>query len=202
MFGIFFIFILMKNIGTQHKKISLKQKLNLAISTTIVYAVLLFALQYILQFEKQDIGSIVLQSILFGFVFVFANTYLFNRNSESITNFFSKNTDAITSDQEEIIAGGPANLFRGIGAVGGKLFLTKEGLVFNSHKFNIQRGQTKISYSAIEKIEPFNYTKIIRFENGLKVHTKEGKTYKFVVNEREIWIKNIEEQLQEAKTAN
>lgn len=189
----------MKNIGTQHKKISLKQKLNLAISTTIVYAVLLFALQYILQFEKQDIGSIVLQSILFGFVFVFANTYLFNRNSESITNFFSKNTDTITSDQEEIIAGGPANLFKGIESVGGNLFLTKEGLIFSSHKFNIQRGQTKILYSAIEKIEPFNYTKIMRFDNCLKVHTKEGKTYKFVVNEREVWIKNIEEQLQEVK---
>ena len=187
----------MKNIGTQHKKISLKQKLNLAISTTIVYAVLLFALHYILQFEKQDIGSIILQSILFGFVFVFANTYLFNRNSESITNFFSKNTN-----QEEILAGGPANLFRGIGAVGGKLFLTKEGLVFSSHKFNIQRGQTKILYSAIEKLEPFNYSKIMKFDNVLKVHTKEGKTYKFVVNEREVWMKNIEEQLQEAKTAN
>lgn len=199
MFGIFFIFILMKNIGTQHKKISLKQKLNLAISTTIVYAVLLFALQYILPFEKQDIGLIILQSILFGFVFVFANTYLFNRNSENITNFFSKNTDTITSDQEEIIAGGPANLFRGIEAVGGKLFLTKEGLVFSSHKFNIQRGETKIPYISIKEFTPCYSSKLLKVNNGLKVHTKEGKTYKFVVNEREVWMKNIEEQLQKIK---
>ena len=130
------------------------------------------------------------------------NKKLIFLNIKSITNFFSKNTDTITSDQEEIIAGGPVNLFRGIGAVGGKLFLTKEGLVFSSHKFNIQRGQTKILYSAIEKLEPFNYSKIMKFENGLKVHTKEGKTFKFVVNEREVWIKNIEERLQEVKTAN
>ena len=190
----------MKKIGIQLKEINIKQKLKLAISTMVLYATVLYALEYILPFEKQDIFSIVLQSILFGFVFVFAITYLLNRNYESITNFFSKNTDNTASDQEEIIAVGPANLFRGIEAVGGKLFLTKKGLVFNSHKFNIQRGKTKIPYNNIIEFIPCYSSKLLKVDNGLKVKTKDGLTFKFVVNDRENWIKNIEAQIQENQT--
>lgn len=38
----------------------------------------------------------------------------------------------------------PANYFRGIEAVGGKIYFYEDRLVFKSHLFNIQRGETEI----------------------------------------------------------
>ena len=38
----------------------------------------------------------------------------------------------------------PANYFRWIEAVGGKIYFHEDRLVFKSHLFNIQRGETEI----------------------------------------------------------
>ena len=186
-------------IGYKTSKITFKQKLKLTLTTLVLHFVILYGLNSLLPIFKQPTSYLIIQSILFSIIIGFGFTYLLNRNSKKIVSFFSKRIISTDIEKENILIEGPANLFRGIEAVGGKLFLTKEGLVFNSHKFNIQRGETKIPYISIKEFTPCYSSKLLKVNNGLKVHTKEGKTYKFVVNEREVWMKNIEEQLQKIK---
>tara|TARA_B100000378_G_scaffold247383_1_gene219442 strand:- start:158 stop:730 length:573 start_codon:yes stop_codon:yes gene_type:complete len=186
-------------IGYKISKITFNQKLKLTLTTLVLHFVILYGLNSLLSIFKQPIGYLIIQSILFSIIIGFGFTSLLNRNSKKIVSFFSKRIISTDIEKNNILIEGPANLFRGIEAVGGKLFLTKEGLVFNSHKFNIQRGETKIPYISIKEFTTCYSSKLLKVNNGLKVHTKEGKTYKFVVNEREIWIKNIEEQLQQIK---
>ena len=78
-----------------------------------------------------------------------------------------------------------ANLFRGVEAVGGKLFFEDTYMKFVSHIFNIQRGESIIFYNDIIRIEKIKTLGIV--PNGLSVvvRSEEGeKQFKFVVNKR------------------
>ncbi len=96
---------------------------------------------------------------------------------------------------EEMLKSGPANLQRGIETVGGKLYLTNQRLIFESHKFNIQTGETLIALSDIQSIRKC-WTKFLNliplFPNSLAVHTKQGKEYCFVLWNRKTWAAAIE----------
>jgi len=99
--------------------------------------------------------------------------------------------------EEKIEMEGPANLFRGIEAVGGKLFFTNQRLIFNSHKINIQKGQTSILYSDISKVEKRSTLNII--PNRIKVVTRDQKSYHFVVNNREEWLFEFDKRVENSK---
>jgi hypothetical protein len=71
-----------------------------------------------------------------------------------------------------------ANYYRGIEAVGGKLFFDDTGMTFKSHAFNIQVGENRIEYKDILKAE------VKGFLTGLSVYTKDGLEHKFVVYHR------------------
>ena len=76
-----------------------------------------------------------------------------------------------------------ANLFRGLEAVGGHLYLTKCCLYFSSHCLNVQTGDTIISYDEISRIEKCNTLRIV--PNGLLIVTKNGIVFLFVLWGRE-----------------
>lgn len=90
-----------------------------------------------------------------------------------------------TLQGEAIIREYRANLMRGIEGVGGKLYITNQRLIFESHSFNIQSGNEIINLrdiSAVEKV----WTKILGIPlapNGLKVTTATDE-YSFVVGKR------------------
>ena len=67
-----------------------------------------------------------------------------------------------------------ANYFRGIEAV--------DKLIFKSHVFNIQKGETEIKYSDIAEIQKRNTLLIA--PNGISIVTKDGFKHKFVLNGR------------------
>ncbi len=46
-----------------------------------------------------------------------------------------------------------ANYYRGIEAVGGKLYFDEHGITFKSHAFNVQTGETRIEYRDMQKAE-------------------------------------------------
>lgn len=75
-----------------------------------------------------------------------------------------------------------ANLFRGIEAVGGKIFFGENAMTFKSHKLNIKTGDTTIFYNEIAEVRKANSLGII--PNRMIVVTIEGTEYKFVVNQR------------------
>ena len=98
---------------------------------------------------------------------------------------------------ERLVKEGGANLQRGAETVGGHLFLTNFRLVFESHSFNVQTGNTEIRLEAIESMN-LCWTKFLGsiplFPNSLEVVLTDGTAYSMVLNGRKEWLRVIEEQ--------
>ncbi len=75
-----------------------------------------------------------------------------------------------------------ANYFRGAEAVGGHIFFDEGGMTFKSHSFNIQTGETRITYADIVKVSKRNTLGIV--PNGISVFDKNGFEHKFVISHR------------------
>lgn len=86
-----------------------------------------------------------------------------------------------------------ANLFRGVEAVGGKIFFESTCLIFKSHEYNIQTGETSIDYKQIDTIENTKTLGVV--PNGILITTKDDIKYRFVVNNRSKIINFIEEMM-------
>jgi hypothetical protein len=153
------------------------------------FGLLLFLTQFFLDREALNLKSILFQSVFFGAFMTLLFPYLFGKFAVSL----GKNINPDLDLDEEIESLGPANLFRGKEAVGGKLFLTNEKLIFKSHKLNIRTGQTDIPYEAIRDIQERKTAKLI--DNGLHIITIDGSEYNFVVDNRDTWIEKIQGKL-------
>lgn len=92
----------------------------------------------------------------------------------------------------------PANYFRGIEAVGGKIYFYEDRLVFKSHLFNIQRGETEIKQDNIDKAERRMTMYII--PNGLGITTKDGFYHKFVLYGRDSIIQFLNSKIDNYKS--
>ena len=103
-------------------------------------------------------------------------------------------------ENEKIIKKGSANIQRGIEQVGGKLYLTNERIIFKSHKFNFQSGNTEIKLENISSVNK-SWTKFLGFiplvPNSIKLSTKEGSKFRFVINGRSKWISAINKEIQQ-----
>jgi len=101
---------------------------------------------------------------------------------------------------EEPVRDAGANLQRGIEAVGGRLYLTTERLIFEAHRFNVQAGATVIRLSTIEGVwkcwtRLFGLIPVV--PNSLAVATESGKIYRFVIADRDTWRNLIRETKQD-----
>jgi hypothetical protein len=94
------------------------------------------------------------------------------------------------NEEEQILADKPANMFRGMEAVGGRIKITNKKVVFKSHALNIQKITEEIPLNNIESVTKRNTLGII--PNGMSVKLKSGIEYKFVVSGREKLISLIE----------
>lgn len=98
---------------------------------------------------------------------------------------------------EQVVKEGAANLQKNIETVGGKLCLTNQRLVFETHRINVQGGITEVDLSNVQSSRPC-WTKFLGllplFPNSLAVFTKQGKEYRFVLFGRHAWAAAIEAQ--------
>lgn len=98
---------------------------------------------------------------------------------------------------ESIVKEGAANLQRNVETVGGRLWLTSQRLIFESHRFNIQTGATVLELAAIASARPC-WTKLLGLiplvPNALAVTTGTGEEYRFVVFDRQGWAVAINNQ--------
>lgn len=90
---------------------------------------------------------------------------------------------------EQLVRKGPANLFRGIESVGGRLLLTDRRLVFQSHKVNVQTGLDAWRLEEITNVKAARTLLIV--PNGLLVHLADGTRKRFVVWQRAEWVREI-----------
>lgn len=88
----------------------------------------------------------------------------------------------LSTEEEHVLFEKKANLFRGIESVGGKILFYKDKMVFKSHSFNIQTGDTIIVYSQIQSMKKVNTIGLV--PNGLLITLQDGQQHKFVVYNR------------------
>lgn len=91
---------------------------------------------------------------------------------------------------EQILIDKPANLFRGIESVGGRIQVTTQKVIFKPHTLNLQRTIEYIPLSNIESITKRNTMGLI--PNGISIKLKSGVEYRLVVAGREELISIIE----------
>ena len=99
---------------------------------------------------------------------------------------------------EKLLREGAASLQRGVETVGGKLFLTDQRLLFQSHAFNIQTGSTEIPLPQVRSTRPC-WTRFLNvvplFPNSLAIETSSGTAYRFVLFGRKAWASAIDAQV-------
>ena len=92
----------------------------------------------------------------------------------------------INIKREDVIFKSPANAMKKFEGVGGMLYLTKDALIHQPHRFNVQKEETYISLDDIEAIEAKDDYVVLR--NKITVFTREGRIYHFRVQMRKDWL--------------
>lgn len=98
----------------------------------------------------------------------------------------------VIEKDETILFETAANHFKGIEAVGGKLFLTNKRLVFKSHNINFQNHELSVPLSDIELVGRYKTLGLVN--NGLSVTTSDNNVEKFVVEQIESWINQLRDK--------
>jgi len=180
-------------IGTKTIKLKWKVKILNAILTGLLFVGIMCLMDYLLDGNLKSLNSYLFQGAFFGIFMGLGFPYLFQKFGTKYASKLGKNINPELTQDEQIETEGPANIFRGIEGVGGKLFLTNKKVIFKSHKLNIQKGQTDINYTNISELIKQKTAKLI--ENGIRIKTNDGKEFDFVVNEREKWIEKLNEKI-------
>jgi len=149
-----------------------------------------FILRNLLTNDNQTSNEII-KSVVSGIIAGFISGLLFGW----LTGLFSKSKFAKESTKidldldEEIVFQTPANHFKGVEGVGGKLYLTSKRLIFKSHSLNIQNHQLSISLTDINNADRYKTLGVVN--NGLAIITIQNKTEKFVVEQVDEWLKQL-----------
>ena len=101
-----------------------------------------------------------------------------------------RQTQIELKDGKEVIHSGGANHVMKGEAVGGKLYLLNDSLQFQSHGFNFQNHGLTIPIHEITQVKFYNTLGLV--PNGLVIGLLNGKTEKFVVNGRKLWLEKVE----------
>ncbi|PQO40210.1 GRAM domain-containing protein [Blastopirellula marina] len=106
-------------------------------------------------------------------------------------------------EAETVVKEGPANMQRGIEMVGGRLCLTSQRLIFESHMINIQTGVTIVDLTDVAGATPgwtkfFNLIPLV--PNAVCVDIHSGQEMRLTVFGRSQWIDAIEQAVLALRT--
>lgn len=180
-------------IGTTAQKPNFKIRIIFGLLGALFFVLSLYLMNTYIFDQPESISYYLIQAILFGLLMSSVLPWVLEKFGKKTVNKLGKSIDILLGDNENIEYEGPANLSRGIEGVGGKLVFTNQKLIFASHKFNIQKGQINIKYSDIIDIETRKTAKLI--DNGIRITTKDSKSYDFVVNDRDQWINILKKKI-------
>ena len=90
---------------------------------------------------------------------------------------------------ERNVKTGPANYFKGLSNIGGKLTLTDTQMIFKPGRLNFRRSIEAIAVKDIVAVERRNTLGVM--PNGFGVVLRNGTTHRFVVYGREDWIQAV-----------
>lgn len=128
---------------------------------------------------------VLFQNILRGVVYGIFAGVLYSAGAGLFSVIISKRMEIFRKALESnatVIYDGAANHWIGKEAVGGWLFALEEGLLFISHKVNINVHECRIAYRELQSVQKGKKL------NSITVELKNGKKEEFVVNNRKEWI--------------
>lgn len=174
-------------------KLNWKYKIFSGLVLGVIYLGVLLIFNNSSDGEVYSLNSMIFQAVFFGFFMGIGFPYASDKFASGFVFAIGKNIKPTLTENELVDIEAPANLFRGMEGVGGKLFLTNKRIIFNSHKFNIQKGQTEIDYENISDVIKRKTGKLV--DNGIRIKTKNGQEFDFVVTNRDQLIEKLNEKI-------
>lgn len=100
----------------------------------------------------------------------------------------------LRSIERDVLRQAPANLQCGMEAVGGRLILTADALLFQPQAFDVRTRSLSIPLRQIVAMQPC-WTRLLGLvpiaPTALAVHVSDGNAYRFVIGKREQWMATI-----------
>jgi hypothetical protein len=128
-----------------------------------------------------DIVTTVVTALIAGAAFGF-------RFSRGLTSQAATLQAEIEPPAGEVVEfSAPANHFQNFEGRGGSLFLTRRNLIFKPHRMNIQSNALTIPRQEITCVAAVRTLGVV--PNGLKVALRDGTVHRFVVRDRERWVR-------------
>lgn len=124
----------------------------------------------------------IIGGLVFGLVFAIVMKFMANHLFKSIS--------IELVEGEKLIKEGGATHLKGKEGVGGKLLLTDKRLVFKSHNLNIQNHEQVFDYNDIKSLGEAKSLFVLK--NRLVLELLNQELHKFIVDEPELWVKEIE----------
>ena len=148
-----------------------------------------FILQNLFQADAIT-GKVVLKAVVAGLVGGLVAGLLFGLILKYFfkSKFVQKGMDLALQPDESILFETDANHFKGIEAVGGRLYLTNQRLVFVSHQINVQKHLWAVLPASVQKAE--RYRPMLLSNNGIRITTADG-VEKFVVEQPQEWLQRL-----------
>ncbi|PWJ38583.1 GRAM domain-containing protein [Sediminitomix flava] len=176
-------------IGTNKLNLNWKKRIFLILALFSFYSIPLILFELAVDNKIESIEKILLEGLIFGLCMAFIFPFGLEVLAKKLSNSISPNLDA----SEKIEIEGGASLFQGKEAVGGKIFLTNNKMIFIPHKFNIQKKELEIPFLKIKEVTGRKTAKVV--DNGLRIVLENDDYFDFIVNERDVWIEKITERI-------
>lgn len=143
------------------------------------------------EYSLNSVTRVLLSSIAAGALSGFIYNFIMNLFKHS--KFVKKSTTISLIENELIILEKDANHFKGLEAVGGRIYLTNDRIVFKSHSLNIQNHEVSFLWTEINSTT--RYTTLGLVNNGLELHLKNNTIEKFVVEDTEAMFQEINKHI-------
>lgn len=145
--------------------------------TALPFGAIFAAIEFFL-LQQDPISAVVTSLISAGLFGAIMTVFL-------RSDWFRENTALSPADADEVQYSGAATYFSGLEGVGGRLFLTKDRLVFQPHSLNVQSEKQAWPVSVIEDAQLSRVFLVV--PTGLDVQLSSGDTERFVTWDRKQW---------------
>lgn len=175
-------------IGNDTIGISNGDKVKLVLFFFVIYVLIMLGFDWLFDGAIKSWENYLLKGLIYSLLL----SGLMYYSIKTLTKRVELKLQIPLAEGEELEAYGVANMFLGKEAIGGKLGITEDTLVFHSHKFNIQRSTIRIPFEDIKSIKPCKVMWIL--SNGIEIRT-DAERCVFVVNDRKAWLEVIKQKI-------
>ena len=175
-------------IGNDTIGISNGDKVKLVLFFFVIYVLIMLGFDWLFDGAIKSWENYLLKGLIYSLLL----SGLMYYSIKTLTKRVELKLQIPLAEGEELEAYGVANMFLGKEAIGGKLGITEDTLVFHSHKFNIQKSTIRIPFEDIKSIKPCKVMWIL--SNGIEIRT-DAERCVFVVNDRKAWLEVIKQKI-------